>query len=289
MASSPREAQQSPAVVFAVVYKAEAQAFGFGPQYGDVIYVESAHQQGGSGVHARYEAGHVGQQDIAVDVGDDVVKGAFVAQYGGVAVIDADLIYTVQADVLQRVAHTPVVDVDGGAGGGATHAAQYGEYSGAAAHVEQRASVEVALQQLAQHQAGGLVVAGSKGHLRVDDDVVLHLRGLFVEGAVDTAALADDDGLKEVLLPLLVPVALFGQLVAHAEGDVGHGEVGQNGSHCSFVVQRSLDVGFELLTFDYKALKPHFAEQCTQQVGGCFAERGGLQGIFNVLHKLKRS
>ena len=53
------------------------------------------------------------------------------------------------------------------------------------------------------------MVSGTESHLRIDDDVVFGLRVILVEGTVNHAAVVDDDGLKEILFPFLVPVLVF--------------------------------------------------------------------------------
>ena len=56
----------------------------------------------------------VGQEDVAVDVGDHQVEG-FGARLedSGVAVHDFDLSHGVEGKIVARVAHTPLVEVDG--------------------------------------------------------------------------------------------------------------------------------------------------------------------------------
>ena len=50
----------------------------------------------------------------------------------------------------------------------------------------------------------------AESHLRVNQNFILSLRGVFMERAVNAATVTDDDGLKEVLLPFFVPVLVFG-------------------------------------------------------------------------------
>lgn len=210
-----------PAVLFPMVDKAQPVPFGFGADDGNVFYVKSAHQQAGAGVHPGYVVLHVVQQDVAVDVGNHYVERAFVGQAGSVSLADVDAVNVVQSDVLERVAHAPFVDVDGCAGGGSTHACQNGKNGSATAHVEQRFSLKVGLQQFADDEAGGFVMSRSECHLRIDDDVVFRLRHVVVESAVDDTAVADDDGLEKVLLPFFVPVLVFGFRIGIGNGGVG--------------------------------------------------------------------
>jgi len=47
---------------------------------GEVFYVKTAHEQGGSRLQDGFVSRHVGQQDVAVDVGLYPVEGSTAAQ-----------------------------------------------------------------------------------------------------------------------------------------------------------------------------------------------------------------
>ena len=53
------------------------------------------------------------------------------------------------------------------------------------------------------------MVSRAERHLRIDNDVILSLRVVGMESAVDNAAVADYYGLEKILFPFLVPVLVF--------------------------------------------------------------------------------
>ena len=63
------ELHRCPSVLLTMVDKVQSVTFGFFADDGNVIYVETAHQQFRSGIHAGYVVLHICQEDIAVDVG----------------------------------------------------------------------------------------------------------------------------------------------------------------------------------------------------------------------------
>ena len=80
----------------------------------------------------------VGEEDVAVDVGDDQVEGLGEGLKGrGVAMIDVDAVETVDGDVLDAVLHAPFVEIDGHAMFGTAHTGEDGEDARAATHVEE--------------------------------------------------------------------------------------------------------------------------------------------------------
>ena len=135
----------------------------------------------------------------------------------------------VEGEVVDGVVDAPLVDVDGGECRGSAHRGEDGEDGGATTHVEHRLSPQVGVEQVADDEARGLVMSRAESHLGVDDDVVVGLGVVLVEGAVDDTAAVHHDGLEEVLLPLLVPVLVLHLLGVEGDGDILHGEVGKEG------------------------------------------------------------
>ena len=100
-----------PAVLLPVVHERHAQTFGFRADGGDVVGIETTHQEGSARVHAGNVILHVGQQDVTIDVGYHYVEGSFVGQRRSVTLLDIDTVQMVQLNVFQRVAYAPVIDV----------------------------------------------------------------------------------------------------------------------------------------------------------------------------------
>ena len=69
------------------------------------------------------------------------------------------------------------------------------------------------------------MIARTEGHLGIDDDLQRHLGTWVMEGCTDQAcAIAEEDGLEVILLPLLIPVDV-GQLLRRKRiGEVCDGE-----------------------------------------------------------------
>ena len=65
--------------------KAQTTLFGLGLNDGHVVHVEATHIYNGVGAHAGYVHGEVAHEDIAIDIGNDEVEGAFVRQRIGIA------------------------------------------------------------------------------------------------------------------------------------------------------------------------------------------------------------
>lgn len=102
----------------------------------------------------------------------------------------------------------------------------------------------------------------------------------MVEGAVDDAAVAYHDGLEEVLLPLLVPVLVFGFGVAEVDGGVGQGKVGHGLAYRFLVVQVLLDVGGNAVGLLDEALETRVAQQGAEHVVGSLRAGAGVEGKF---------
>lgn len=164
-----------------MVDKVQPVAFGFFADDGNVIYVETAHQQFRSGIHAGYVVLHICQEDIAVDVGDNHIKRTFAFQRGGIALGYGNIVHSIQFYIFEGVAHTPFIYVDSCTRGGSTHACQYGKDGSPTTHIEQCFALQVTIQQFAYDEACCLVVPCAECHLRIDDDVIFCLWDIVVK------------------------------------------------------------------------------------------------------------
>ena len=131
----------------------------------------------------------------------------------------------VECEIVYGVVDAPLVDVYGCQSRSSAHRGKDGEDRGAASHVEHGLSFQIRVEQIADDEACGLMVARAECHLRIDDDVVVSLWVVLVEGAVYDAAAIHHDGLEEVLFPLLVPVLVLHLLCGEGYGDVLHREI----------------------------------------------------------------
>ena len=190
----------------------------------------------------------------------------------------------VEGEVVDGVVDAPLVDVDGGECRGSAHRCQDGEDGGATAHVEHGLARQVRVEQVADDEACGLVMTRAKGHLGVDDDVVVGLGVVLVEGAVDDAAAVYHDGLEEVLLPLLVPVLILHLLCGEGDGGVFHGEVGEDGLQRLLVVEVGGDVAGGAVGRLDKTLKTLFHGQSGNDVVGGLADGAYGEADFDVFH-----
>ena len=87
-------------------------------------------------------------------------------------------------------------------------------------------------------------------HLWIDADVVVPLWHIFVEGGSNDAArmlsdITDDERLKIVFLPLLVPILVFRFRLLVGDLHVWNGEICQDSCECIGIEEVGLDVGFE--------------------------------------------
>lgn len=227
---------------------------------------------------------HIVQQDVAVDVGYDDVKGAFVCQGGGVALQDFNAVQPIQPDIFQGIAYAPVVDVYGSAADSALHACQDGEDGGAASHVEHMAPGEVHVEQLVDDEAGGFVVACAEGHLRVYGDVIFSFRNIVVEGAVYYTAVADDDGLEEIAFPFFVPISVFGFEIIVADVCVKQREIIQCLLKGFFIVEALLYVGGYSAGLLHETLEACVGKRGGEHIVYYLGARGGTEVELQILH-----
>ena len=87
---------------------------------GAVAFVEAAEDEGGVGSHYAYKAGHIGQKDVAIDVGEDNVElSSETTEHGAIATERRQaLIDMVDNGIMARVGSTPLVDIVAHAGVG---------------------------------------------------------------------------------------------------------------------------------------------------------------------------
>ena len=124
-----------------------AQTLRFFAQHRNVFRVESADVQFRTFLHAGRISRHVLQQNVAVDIGYHHIKRFPSVQQGSISQFYGDIGNAVQGNVVARVVHAPVVNVDGGHLSGSSHAGQDGQDRCAASHVEHRFAFQVSFQQ----------------------------------------------------------------------------------------------------------------------------------------------
>ena len=99
----------------------QPQFFCFLCQERHIGIVESAYQQFSTGHQPLYVLIHVSEQNVSVDVSQNDIKRSHILQDRGVSLPHADMVHVVQCNVLQRVAYTPFVNVDGRTGSNVPH------------------------------------------------------------------------------------------------------------------------------------------------------------------------
>ena len=87
---------------------------------GAVAFVEAAEDEGGVGSHYAYKAGHIGQKDVAIDVGEDNVElSSETTEHGAIATERRQtVVHMVDNGIMARVVSTPLVDIVAYAGVG---------------------------------------------------------------------------------------------------------------------------------------------------------------------------
>ena len=168
---------------------------------------------------------------------------------GGVAVHHFDLAHGVERQIVARVAHTPLVKIDGHAVFRPAQGGENRQNARSATHVEDFEPAHLVVEQTLQHLCGGLVVPRAERHLRIDLNGVGRGGNVGVEGGRHHAARifgrADEQRLEVIFLPLLVPVFVL-HLFAHiVDMHVGQGEVGQHRAQLRFVKTGGGNVGLE--------------------------------------------
>ena len=106
------------------------------------------------------------------------------------------------------------------------HSGQDGKDAGAATHIQHFEVRHVVIENAAEHLRGRGMMARAERHTRVDGDAILRLGHVVVERACHHTALADNERLEIVLLPLLVPVAVVRLRLLVGNGGIGQGEIG---------------------------------------------------------------
>ena len=71
------EGEAGPGVVLLLGFEGEAEGGGAFYEEGDVVGVETAEDETGTGGHLLTEQGHVVEQNVAVDVGQNEVEQSF--------------------------------------------------------------------------------------------------------------------------------------------------------------------------------------------------------------------
>ena len=104
--------QDSPAVALLLTNELQALLKGRVRDRVDVVGEESADKEGATLFEMLNIGGEVGDDDVAMDVGNDEVELSFDGR--GIAVDDLDIRDVVQLAVLTSVGYTELVDIDSG-------------------------------------------------------------------------------------------------------------------------------------------------------------------------------
>ena len=125
-----------------------------------------------------------------------------------------------------------------------------------AAHIEDTLSRDVVREDPFPDEGGRLVIARTEGHLGVDDDLQRHLGTWVMEGCTDQAcAIAEEDGLEVILLPLLIPIDI-GQLLRRKRiGEACDGEAIEELTGRVSVVLLRRDEGLQLVGILLEAIE----------------------------------
>ena len=215
----------SPVSVGTMREVAKAKGFGFRAKKGKVGQVKATNEKAGRTplpfhsltTEAGHVTGHIGQEDVAVDIGKDDVVRSTLSQQRSIATKNvykvnkstSGRVNMLQSDIVAGVIGTPLVDVDGVGMTGTTHTGKNSKNARAATHIKDVLADKVGIKDVAHHEAGGLMMPRSEGHLGIDDDVVFCLRMVGMERAVNDGTTINYNGLEEVALPLLVPVLVL--------------------------------------------------------------------------------
>ena len=253
------------------------------PDDGDVVDVEAAHVEFRSRAHGGRVEGHVAGEDVAVDVGENQVEGAELADALGAAQGDLDVGRMVDPDVLERVAVGPLVDVDGYDLVGPFHPGEDGEDGRAASHVERPLASRVEAEDVGEHQVGRGVVARPERHFGVDQYIIGKAFLRLVEGGPDGAFPPDADGLEIMFFPFLVPVPVLDALGLVGEMGDGEGERGQRLGEARLVVLVLRHVGGQPSLVGEEALVVDPAQLARQDVVDDLGVEIALVGEFDFV------
>ena len=122
------------------------------------------------------------------------------------------------------------------------------------------------------------MIARTEGHLGIDDDLQRHLGTWVMEGGTDQAcAIAEEDRLEVILLPLLIPVDI-GQLLRRKRiGEACDGEAIEELAGRVSVVLLRRDEGLQLVGILLKAIEAQGPQLGDKPVAEIFIteRRGG--------------
>lgn len=199
-------------------------------------------------------SGHVGCEDVLVDVGDDSVEGAgdgtcVAQQYGGIGDV-------VECEVFLRVFHAEGVYIDGDDFTGTSQGHGDGEDTSSSAHVKHPLVGEVALEKEADDLVSGGVRTRAEGHAWTE---------LYAEFTLE-------DRVEAILFPFGVPVFVFEGVEAVGEGDAGEGKVVESGFELVLVEVGLGDVGFEASGCVFERFVTDVGEQGGKNVAGVVGE-----------------
>ena len=244
----------------------EVVAVGCVGHLGDVVGEEAGEDEGAVGGEVLHVGGHVGGEDVLVDVGDDGVELAL--DGGGVAEEDGHIIYIIKGEVLAGVRYAEFVDVDGDDFLRSPHGEGYAEDAGASAHVEHALGSEVLLQEEGGDLVGGFVGTGTECHAGVEP----------------YAEFAFEDGVEAVLLPFGVPVFVLELVERVGAGDVGDEEVAEGGLEARLVELLLGDVCLDACVGHLEGVEACVCEECGEYVAGGFGVGGDGDVGVEVVH-----
>ena len=82
-------------------------------EQGAVCFIETAEDKGGAWLHDSHEVGHIGQKDVAIDVGEDNVElSSETTEHGAIATERRQtVVHMVDNGIMARIVCTPLVDI----------------------------------------------------------------------------------------------------------------------------------------------------------------------------------
>ena len=150
-------------------------------QRGDVRKIKATEEDAATrGAEHPGKEGKVMQENVAVDVGDEQVvtlltlQATYVTQPYFQPVLQR-VPGEVQQRIVQRVRHTPVIDVVGQHPVSPLHQAQETQDARAAARIHHLESLQRHFQQLREHHARRLVRTRAESLARMDEDAAFRL------------------------------------------------------------------------------------------------------------------
>lgn len=212
--------------------------------------------------------GHVGSEDVFVDVGDDGVEcacdGSCIAeQYGGTCDV-------VEGEVFVCVCNAVRIYVDGHNRVGSPLSHGNGENSCACTHVENPLMCEVMVLEEVDYLVCGGVSARAEGHA----------------GTQKYAELALENGVEVILFPFGIPVFIFKSVDGVGKLDGWDGEVGEEVLQGLRVEVGLWDVGFESCGCAFEGFVADVGEQGGKNVAGVVGVGCDSDVGVEVLHEL---